>query len=278
MIVRSMQHAGEPGDEERRGNGDQNRDADVAAASQLHDVGGVGAEHHQLAVRHVDDAHDAERDRQPDRHQHQHRSEAQAEEQRLDARVERCARRSMLRPPSAAAARDRRVGFGEACRPATFSSSAASRLRTSGLSRSRQRRDRLAAAPAGSPPSSAASASPVSISRLHAGVGFAPARARAAARRSRRRASAACPGPRPAAPRHPGSPARSARPSSAGPAAGGCWCRSWSARPRRRMPASLRATRDRSSSNAASVVVGRLDDERPSGRRCGSTADPREAR
>ena len=59
---------------------------------ELHDVGGVGAEHHQLAVRHVDDAHDAERDRQADGDQHQHRSEAQAEEQRLDARVERCAR------------------------------------------------------------------------------------------------------------------------------------------------------------------------------------------
>ena len=68
--------------------------------SSLHDVGRVGAEHHQLAVRHVDDAHDAERDRQADGDQHQHRSEAQAEEQRLDAANRACAHdRSRARPP-----------------------------------------------------------------------------------------------------------------------------------------------------------------------------------
>ena len=81
--------------------------------ASLHDVGRVGAEHHQLAVRHVDDAHDAERDGQPDGDQHEHRAEAEAEEQRFDRRVEgsrpsRCCCSASLRPPS-----DRFVGFGE---------------------------------------------------------------------------------------------------------------------------------------------------------------------
>ena len=88
MIVRSRSTPASAGDEERGGNRHQDRGADVFGIAQLHDVGGVGAEHHQLAVRHVDDAHDAEGDRQADRDQHEHRSEAQAEEQRLDARVE----------------------------------------------------------------------------------------------------------------------------------------------------------------------------------------------
>jgi hypothetical protein len=35
----------------------------------------VGAEHHQLAVRHVDDAHDAEGDGEADGHQHEDRPE-----------------------------------------------------------------------------------------------------------------------------------------------------------------------------------------------------------
>ena len=69
--------------------------ADVLGHQQLHDVGRVGAEHHQLAVRHVDDAHDAERDGQADRDEHQHRAEAQAEEQRLDRRRRSCATVSM---------------------------------------------------------------------------------------------------------------------------------------------------------------------------------------
>ena len=60
----------------------------MAGQDQLHDIGGVGAQHHQFAVRHVDDPHHAERDGKPDRGQHQHRSQAQAEEQGLDAAVE----------------------------------------------------------------------------------------------------------------------------------------------------------------------------------------------
>ena len=119
MIVRSIRTPVRPGDEERRGNRDENRDADVVRHRRLHDVGRVGAEHHQLAVRHVDDAHDAERDRQADGDEHEHRAEAQAEEQRLDAGVERRAHRSMRstrrrRPPPGRRRRARR-----SCRRAT---------------------------------------------------------------------------------------------------------------------------------------------------------------
>ena len=42
----------------------------------LHDEGHIGADHHHLAMRHVDDAHDAEGDRQTGRRQQQHRAEA----------------------------------------------------------------------------------------------------------------------------------------------------------------------------------------------------------
>ena len=130
MIVRSRITPASAGDEERGGDRHQNRGLDVPGHRQLHDVGGVGAEHHQLAVRHVDDAHDAEGNRQPDGDQHQHRSEAEAEEQRLDARVERAAPDRCGAPP-----RPRRAGprrrFRRNCRPAPCSSRAASRLRTS---------------------------------------------------------------------------------------------------------------------------------------------------
>jgi hypothetical protein len=48
----------------------------------------IGAEHYQLAMRHVDDPHHAEGDRQSDRRQHQHRALAQSKQQRLDAGIE----------------------------------------------------------------------------------------------------------------------------------------------------------------------------------------------
>ena len=82
--------------------------------SSLHHVGGVGAEHHQLAVRHVDDAHDAEGDRQADRDQHQHRAEAQPEEQRLDARVDAARIESMRSTRRAAAGRTAASGSAKA--------------------------------------------------------------------------------------------------------------------------------------------------------------------
>ena len=85
MIVRSMIDARDAGDEERRRDGHEHREPDVVRHHELHDVGRVGAEHHQLAVRHVDDAHHAERDGEPDGDEHEHRPEAQAEKERLDA-------------------------------------------------------------------------------------------------------------------------------------------------------------------------------------------------
>ena len=117
MIVRSSSTPARPATRNAAGMATRIDDADVVRHQQLHDVGGVGAEHHQLAVRHVDDAHDAEGDGQADGDQHQHRAEAQAEEQRLDARVEaapasRCAARRRRRPrgPSASASTKRAVG------------------------------------------------------------------------------------------------------------------------------------------------------------------------
>ena len=44
----------------------------------LHHERGVGAQHHHLAVRHVDDAHDAEGDGEPDGRQQQHGAEREA--------------------------------------------------------------------------------------------------------------------------------------------------------------------------------------------------------
>jgi hypothetical protein len=55
----------------------------------LDHVGGVRAEHHQLAVRHVDDPHDAKRNRKSDGNQHQHRPKTQSKKHRFDARIER---------------------------------------------------------------------------------------------------------------------------------------------------------------------------------------------
>jgi hypothetical protein len=49
----------------------------VVADRLLHDEGRVGAEHHHLAMRHVDDAHHPEGDGEADRGEEQHRSERQ---------------------------------------------------------------------------------------------------------------------------------------------------------------------------------------------------------
>ena len=54
----------------------------VALKQALHHVGGVGANHHQLAVRHVDDAHQTVGDGQAQRHQQQDAAEADAAEHR----------------------------------------------------------------------------------------------------------------------------------------------------------------------------------------------------
>ena len=82
------------GDPDQSGNheGDRDRDEDrrlgVVRHRLLDDPGGIGAEHHQLAVRHVDDTHDAEGDRQAGGGDDQHEAEAQAEEDGLDDAVE----------------------------------------------------------------------------------------------------------------------------------------------------------------------------------------------
>ena len=189
MIVRSISTPAAPATTNAAGIATRIETPMWFGIAELHHIGRVGAEHHQLAVRHVDDAHDAERNREPDGDQHEHRAEAQAEEQRLDARVERRAR-SIDSTASAAArltpCRARRTLPSSDC-----SSSAASRLRTSG----RRRCDSVATAASrasGSLPSSAASARPVSISVL-TWDRFRRRRAGAAARCSRRRATAAFP-------------------------------------------------------------------------------------
>ena len=72
----ALQHdAGGPGDQE----GDRQRQhhrpiRHRSRHEHLHDVSGVGAEHHHLAMRHVDDAHHAEGDGQADGGEQQHGS------------------------------------------------------------------------------------------------------------------------------------------------------------------------------------------------------------
>ena len=67
------QDADGPGDEKRQRHRDQQRvieQAGIAGADDLlHHEGGVGADHHHLAMGHVDDAHDAEGDGKTDRRQ-----------------------------------------------------------------------------------------------------------------------------------------------------------------------------------------------------------------
>ena len=78
-MVRSMTTPGAAGDQESERNGDRQRIVEqrrIAGADELlHHEGRVGAEHHHLAMRHVDDAHHAEGDGEPDRRQQQHRAE-----------------------------------------------------------------------------------------------------------------------------------------------------------------------------------------------------------
>ena len=74
--------AGRAGDEEGERQGDGERPVEQPgrgiADHLLHDEGRVGAEHHHLAMRHVDDAHHAEGDGEADRGEQQHRAERDA--------------------------------------------------------------------------------------------------------------------------------------------------------------------------------------------------------
>ena len=81
MTLRSMAMPTSAGDQEGQRHRDQQRIVEQArrrgADDLLHDEGRVGAEHHHLAMRHVDDAHDAEGDGEADGRQQQHRAEAE---------------------------------------------------------------------------------------------------------------------------------------------------------------------------------------------------------
>ena len=95
MMLRSISDADGAGDQEgereRRSAARPSSQAGPAGAdSLLHDEGRVGAEHHHLAMRHVDDAHHAEGDGEADGGQQQHRAEAEALEQRSSARPRSC--------------------------------------------------------------------------------------------------------------------------------------------------------------------------------------------
>ena len=72
--------ADDRGDDEGERNGDQ----DVGVQPDARQHGGVGAEHHHLAMGHVDDAHRAIGDRKSKRHQQQDRAQAEADKHRVD--------------------------------------------------------------------------------------------------------------------------------------------------------------------------------------------------
>ena len=82
-MPRSIATPTPPATRKASGHGDEQRPVeeagDVGADQLLDDEGGVGAEHDQLAVRHVDDAHHPEGDGEADRGEQQHRAERQAE-------------------------------------------------------------------------------------------------------------------------------------------------------------------------------------------------------
>ena len=82
MMPRSMASPTSAGNEEGERQRDRQRPVEqagrVRADHLLHDEGGVGAEHHHLAMRHVDDAHDAEGDGEADRGKQQHRAQRHA--------------------------------------------------------------------------------------------------------------------------------------------------------------------------------------------------------
>jgi hypothetical protein len=83
MTPRSMATPTRPETQNAAGIANAIRQPDHVRHQLLNQIGGVGAEHDQLAVSHVDHAHDAERDRQADRRQYQHGACAEPEEQGL---------------------------------------------------------------------------------------------------------------------------------------------------------------------------------------------------
>ena len=83
------QDSSQPRNDKRRRYRHKNGDLGVTGHRHLDNVGRVRAEHHQLAVSHVDDSHDAKRNRESDGGQYEHGPQTQSEKQRLDARIER---------------------------------------------------------------------------------------------------------------------------------------------------------------------------------------------
>ena len=68
-------------EQRRHDEGERNGDQDAGMQPDARHHGRVGADHHQFAVRHVDDAHDAVSDGETERDEQQNRAEAQADEQ-----------------------------------------------------------------------------------------------------------------------------------------------------------------------------------------------------
>src|SRR5690349_6655215 len=60
----------------------------MSGHGRLHDVSGVGTQHHQFAMSHVDHPHNTERDGQSNGDQNKHRSRTQTEEHSFDGGIE----------------------------------------------------------------------------------------------------------------------------------------------------------------------------------------------
>ena len=126
-----------------------NRPGSGRADQLLHDVGGVGAEHHHLAMRHVDDAHHAEGDGEADRGEQQHRAERDAvpdvlrRRPRRRASADRCRRRAVaaaLTSPSerwqpSIGSDGQRIAVAALARPARSAASLLRRRRVGGRAR-----------------------------------------------------------------------------------------------------------------------------------------------
>ena len=108
MTLRSMAMPMSAGQQEGERKGDQQRIVEKIgrriADDVLHDEGHIGADHHHLAMRHVDDAHDAEGDGKADGGKQQHRTETQAIDGVLHILPEARSRSSEARASRAASA------------------------------------------------------------------------------------------------------------------------------------------------------------------------------
>ena len=222
----------------------------------LHGVGGVRAEHHQFAMRHVDDAHDAKRNGQSDGDQHQHRAQAQAKEQRLDAGIEGAPTDRCVATAAAAAPPHFLVAFGEAA-VGDFIEQQRQPVPHILADAVAQRRDRVETRLAVRAIESGQRQAGGDF-LLHAGIGFHAASL--AQNRDGRVVQRPQHVPHRVQPdrQHPGSTARSAPRSSSACAANRCSCRFWSGYRRARIRQSFS---DSGSIRLKRIAFGRLDDE-----------------